>query len=188
MNRGDWWATVHGVAKSWTRLSMRACMHIIHSVRGRWKSIEKSARDLECKHLQCSPRAPSGWGVSQLQDSATTSADNSLCTYFSTAKQISDHHWIVVVQLLSHVRLFATPWTTALQASLSVTISQSFLKPMSIELVMPSNHFIELLNKFPCRKWRPSLATPGLLVYLAVSFTVHSRVSWPGYLEEPSTP
>jgi len=41
--------------------------------------------------------------------------------------------------LLSHVRLFATPWTAARQASLSFTISQSLLKLMSIESVMPSN-------------------------------------------------
>ena len=43
---------------------------------------------------------------------------------------------------LSHVWLFATPWTAARQASLSITNSQSLLKLMSIELVMPSNHFI----------------------------------------------
>ena len=46
------------------------------------------------------------------------------------------------VQSLSHVRLFATPWTTARQASLSITNSQSPPKPRSIELMMPSNHFI----------------------------------------------
>ena len=44
--------------------------------------------------------------------------------------------------LFSCVRLFATPWTAAWQASLSFTISQSLLKPMAIELVMPSNHLI----------------------------------------------
>ena len=49
---------------------------------------------------------------------------------------------IIVVQLLSHVQLFATPWTTSHQASLPFTISQSLLKLMSIELVMPSNHLI----------------------------------------------
>ena len=48
----------------------------------------------------------------------------------------------VVVQLLSHVWLFASPWTAASQASLSFTISQSLLKLTSIELVMPSNHLI----------------------------------------------
>ena len=46
------------------------------------------------------------------------------------------------VQLLSPVRLFATPWTAAFQASLSITNSWSSLKLMSIELVMPSNHLI----------------------------------------------
>ena len=48
---------------------------------------------------------------------------------------------IVVVQSLSHVQLFVTPWSAARQASLS-TISQSLLKLMSIESVMPSNHFV----------------------------------------------
>ena len=48
----------------------------------------------------------------------------------------------VVVQLRSLVRLFATPWTAASQASLFFTISQSLLKLMYIELVMPSNHLI----------------------------------------------
>ena len=46
------------------------------------------------------------------------------------------------VQLLSHVRLFASPWTAAHQTSLSFTVSQSLLKLMSIKLVMPSNHLI----------------------------------------------
>ena len=46
------------------------------------------------------------------------------------------------VQLLSHVWLFATPWTAARQASLSITNSQSLLKIMFIKPVMPSNHFI----------------------------------------------
>ena len=45
-------------------------------------------------------------------------------------------------QLLSRVQLIETPWTAARQASLSVTNSQSLLKHMSIELVMPSNHLI----------------------------------------------
>ena len=46
------------------------------------------------------------------------------------------------VQLFSCVQLFATPWTAACQASLSITNSQSLLKLMSIESVMPSNHLI----------------------------------------------
>ena len=53
--------------------------------------------------------------------------------------------FVVVVQLVSPVRPFATPWTAACQVSLSFTISQSLLKVMSIEsteLIMPSNHLI----------------------------------------------
>ena len=49
---------------------------------------------------------------------------------------------VVVVQLLSHVQFFASLWTAACQASLSFTLSQSLLKLVSFELVMPSNHLI----------------------------------------------
>ena len=56
-----------------------------------------------------------------------------VCLFFKTLSS---------VQSLSHVRLFATPWTTASQASLSITKSWSLLKLISIESVMPSNHLI----------------------------------------------
>ena len=49
---------------------------------------------------------------------------------------------LVLVQFLSHVWLFVTPCTAARQASVSITNSQSLLKLMSIELVMPFNHII----------------------------------------------
>ena len=49
---------------------------------------------------------------------------------------------IVIIQLLSHVWLFGTPWTAAHQPSLSFSTSWSLLKLMSIESVMPSNHLI----------------------------------------------
>ena len=52
------------------------------------------------------------------------------------------NHGFSSVQLLNRVRLFATPWTAACQASLFITNSRSLPKLMSIELVMPSNHFI----------------------------------------------
>ena len=50
--------------------------------------------------------------------------------------------FVVAVQSLSHVRLFVTPWTAVCQISLSITISQSLLKLMSIKLVMLPNHLI----------------------------------------------
>ena len=54
----------------------------------------------------------------------------------------NDVFQFISVQSLSHVRLFATPWTAAHQASLSITNSWSLPKPMSIVSVMPSNHLI----------------------------------------------
>ena len=60
-----------------------------------------------------------------------------LC-FFSGVYLFTLCYW--VVQSLSHVWLFATTWTAAPQASLSFTISLSLLRPMSIELMMPSNH------------------------------------------------
>ena len=51
------------------------------------------------------------------------------------------------VQLLSHVRLFVTPWTAARQASLSITSSQNWLKLMAIDSVVPSNHLN--LSQYP---------------------------------------
>ena len=59
-----------------------------------------------------------------------------------TTAEVLSYLFVVVVQSFSCVQLFETPWTTARQASLSFTIPQSLLKLMSIELVMPSNHFI----------------------------------------------
>ena len=69
-----------------------------------------------------------------------------LCLNFkdSLAKPVA-----VVVQPLSQVQLFATPWTAACQASLSITNSQSLLKLMSITSVMPSNHLILCRPLFP---------------------------------------
>ena len=64
-------------------------------------------------------------------------------------------NFVAVVQSLSRIQLFVTPWTAARQASLSFTISWSLLRLMSIESVMPSNHLILchplllLLSVFP---------------------------------------
>ena len=64
-----------------------------------------------------------------------------VCTFFFLFLYTHTHR-ISSVQSLSHVWFFVTPWTEAHQASLSITNSQSPPKPMSIELVMPSNHLI----------------------------------------------
>ena len=81
--------------------------------------------------------------------------------------------WISSVQLLSHVLLFVTPWTAACQASLSITNSQSLLKLMSIESVIPSNHLILC---------RPLLLLPSIFPTIRV-FSNDSVlcIRWPKY-------
>ena len=78
-----------------------------------------------------------------------------------------------VVQLLNRVRLFATPWAVASQASLSFTISQSFLKLKSIESVMLSNHLVLC---------RPLLLLPSIFTSITVFSNESVRlIRWPKY-------
>ena len=75
--------------------------------------------------------------------------------------------------MLSHVRQFATPWTAVCQASLSITNSQSLLKLMSIELVMPLNHLILCY---------PLLFLPSIFPSIRVfSKELALRIRWPKY-------
>ena len=80
---------------------------------------------------------------------------------------------IVFVQSLSHICLFMISWIAACQASLSFTISQSFLKLMPIELVMPSNHLILC---------HPLLFLPSIFPRIRV-FSNESalHIRWPKY-------
>ena len=79
----------------------------------------------------------------------------------------------LLVQSLSRVRLFAAPWTVAHQASLSIANSRSLLKLMSIESVMPSNHFVLC---------RPLLLLPSIFPSVR-GFSSESvlRIRWPKY-------
>ena len=83
-------------------------------------------------------------------------------------------HNISSVQSLSHVRLSATPWTTARQASLSITNSRSLPKPMPIESMVPSNHLIPFC--------RPLLLLPSIFPSIRV-FSNESAlpIRWPKY-------
>ena len=77
------------------------------------------------------------------------------------------------VQLFSRVRVFATPWTAAHQVSLSITNCQSLPKPMSIELVMPSNHLILC---------RPLLFLSSIFPSIRVlSYESALHIRWPKY-------
>ena len=81
--------------------------------------------------------------------------------------------WPIVVQSLSHVQLFATPWTAAHQTSLSFTIARSLLRLMSIESVMQSNHLI-LCRPLPL----PPSVFPSIGVFSKESAFL---IRWPKY-------
>ena len=91
----------------------------------------------------------------------------------SPAFDLGLHCPVVAVQSISHVLLFATPWTAARQASLSFTISWSLFKIISIDLVMPSNH-LTLCH--------PLLFPPSIFPNIRV-FSNESalRIRWPKY-------
>ena len=81
--------------------------------------------------------------------------------------------WHVIVQSLSHVQLFVTPWTAAQQDFLSFIISWSFLKLMPTESMMPSNHLI-----FCC----PLLLLPSIFPSIRVfSNELALSIRWPKY-------
>ena len=99
--------------------------------------------------------------ISELENKTHKKAANILTVLFSS------------VQSLSHVWLFVTPWTTAYQASLSITNSRSLAKLMSTESVMPSNHLILC---------HPLLFLPSIFPSIRVfsnKSAVHIR--WPKY-------
>ena len=106
--------------------------------------------------------------------------NDNICMYYEVITTINlvniHHHTQSVsqsVQLLSHVLLFVTPWITARQASLSITVSWSSLKLMSIESVMPSSHLT-----FCCPLLLLPPIPPSIRVFSSES-TLHMR--WPKY-------
>ena len=104
----------------------------------------------------------------------TSSATSWLCSKCAMiAQKYLSFLNCVVVQSLSHVRLFATPWTAARQASLPFNISWSLLKFMSIKSVMPANHLILC---------HPLLLLPSVFPSIKV-FSNESvlHIRWPKY-------
>ena len=104
-------------------------------------------------------------------------------------KEKDKYHQFSSVQSLGHVQLFATPWTVARQASLSITNSQSLLELMSIESVMPSSHLIL------CRTLLPPSVFPSIRVfsnesvlhirwskYWSLSFSISTSNEYPGLI------
>ena len=90
-----------------------------------------------------------------------------LCTYLPIGMERSS------VRSLSHIRLFATPWTAARQVSLSLTNSRNLLRLISIESVMPSNHLVLCHPLFV-----PPSIFPSIRVFSNESLL---RIRWPKY-------
>ena len=99
-------------------------------------------------------------------------------------------YFLSSVPSLSHIQLFATPWTAARQTSLSITNSRSLLKLMSIESVMPSNHLILCLLLFLPPSIFPSIKVfPNESVlhirrpkYWSFSFNISASNEHPGLI------
>ena len=84
----------------------------------------------------------------------------------------TEQNVVIDVQLVSHIQLFATPWTAACQVPLSFTVSRGGLKFMSIKLVMPSKHLV-LCHPFLC-----PLLFPSIRVFPSESAL---GIRWPKY-------
>ena len=170
MDCGAWWATVHGIAKSWTRLSnfqftcrlcdfrkitylLWASLFISFSVYVNSSTLnEITLYSVVYFCVSSYLRIKNYTSVNFLENLLQISlfsvdkmgillfTTDIHITYFKLA--IQNYEVVVIILSLSRVGLFATPWTVALQASLSITSSRSLLRLMSIESVVPSNHLM----------------------------------------------
>ena len=180
-DRGAWWAAIHGVAQSWTRLTWLSssssrrsdgvsfmyhfrrqwCWTVLLSVMLTWIQVV-SAKFLH-HDVPLFPFVIKKYRI--YRDTFKVHKYSLLISY--SLYQFSS------VQLLSHVHLFATPWIAARQAPLSITSSRSLLKLLPIETVMPSSHLIL------CRPLVPLPAIPPSIRVFSNESTLHTR--WPEY-------
>ena len=143
---GAWWAAVSGVAQGWTWLGSDLATAAA--------ALGKNAG------VGCHSLLQLIYYVNLLWD-------------FGNLVLFLTHQAVCSVQSLSHVRLFATPWTAARQASLSISNSQSSLKLVPIKSVMPSNHLILC---------HPLLLLPSVFPSIRVFSKQSVRyVRWPKY-------
>ena len=131
--------------------------------------------------------------------------DGGECAGEMVPRETSTAAVVVVVESLSHVRLFVTPWTAACQTSLSFTVSQSLLKLMSVESMMSSHHlilccaFLFLPSIFPGIRVFSNESTPCIWwpKYWRLSFSISPsneysglisfRINWFDLLAVPGT-
>ena len=93
--------------------------------------------------------------------------------------------YLLVAQSLTHIQHFAIPWTAVLQASLSFTISQSLLKLMSLELVIPPNYLISVIpfsSSWSSWWWT---GRPGVLRFMGLQRIRHkwaTELNWTSFV------
>ena len=171
VDRGAWWAAVHGVVQSQTplkRVSMHACIGEGNGNPLQWSCLEnpqdggarwaaiygvaRSRTRLRWQQRQQQHGFILCFFLSSLARSILLGQFYFMWFFLTVLSSKSDKLYCILVvfqkpcnqslQSLSRVGLFGTPWTTAHQACLSITNSQSLLKLMSIESVMPAIHLI----------------------------------------------
>ena len=109
------------------------------------------------------------WGISRERGTWQATVHRVTKSWKQLRQLSTAQHITLLVQSLSHVRLFAPPWTAAHQASVSITNSRSLLKLTSIESVIPSNHLILLF---------PPSVFPRIRVFSKESVLC---IRWPKY-------
>ena len=188
MDREAWCAAVHGVTRSWAWLSDWTELNWIIDSQC-CVSFRYTGSDLVI-HTYVSEGFPYGSVVKNLSAMQETWVQSlgwedpwrrewQPCQYSGMENSMDRGVWQAIVHLFSAVQslccvwLFVTPWTAASQASLFITNSQSLLKLMSIELVMPSNRLILCY---------PLLLLPAILPSIRV-FSSESvlHIRWPKY-------
>ena len=163
MDRGTWWATVHGVAKESDKTEWLALYRLPIPISFLWQACEVKEREVI---FRISPRT-----INPESETANCPSIHHVTLFLFLEPhfegEIQEHYLVSSVQSISRVWFFATPWTAARQASLSITNSRSSPK------LLPSSHLILC---------RPLLLLPPIPPSIRV-FSNEStlRVRWPSY-------
>jgi len=152
MDRGTWWATVHGVAKESDKTEWLTLYRLPIPISFLWQACEVKEREVI---FHISPRT-----INPESETANCPSIHHVTLFLFLEPhfegEIQEHYLVSSVQSISRVWFFVTPWTAARQASLSITNSRSSPKLLSIKSVMPSSHLIL------CRPLPVDLPDPGI--------------------------
>ena len=142
VDRGAWWPTVHGVSKNWTWLSTPHLNLGNCTILSPKYKIERRFFFSPVFWGQAKANVSWTWSISYSKVRKSQVNKPTVQREKPHADQFSSPWEGLCCCSVTQSCLFASPWTAACQSSLSFIISQSLLKLMPIELVMPSNHLI----------------------------------------------